>query len=196
MKKNILQKNRGFTLVETLVAISIFSLSVLGIMSVLSQGIKDTNYSKRKITATYLAQEGVEYVRNMRDTYVLFDATDPQAGWNDGFLNKFQNCQAIGCYIEDEDVSYIDNSQPIIDVDVRACGDATCSSRPLLYNETTGKYGYVSGINSGYYRKIQVVPITDGDGEVNEVKIISTVYWSQGSGSYNVSFSESLFNWL
>jgi type II secretory pathway pseudopilin PulG len=72
MKKFFTKQNRGFTLVETLVAISIFTLSILAMMSVLASGISDTNYAKQKMTATYLAQEGIETMRNTRDTYVLY----------------------------------------------------------------------------------------------------------------------------
>lgn len=75
-------KGGGFTLVETLVAISIFSLSILGLLTVLSQGIADTGYAKKKMMAAYLAQEGIEYMRNKRDTYVLYDLAGTQNGWN------------------------------------------------------------------------------------------------------------------
>ena len=67
----------GFTLVETLVALSIFTMSILGLMSVLSQGMSDTTYVKRKNIATYLAQEGIEYIRNIRYTYVRYYASGP-----------------------------------------------------------------------------------------------------------------------
>ena len=81
MKYKKLQKNKAFTLVETLVAISIFTVSLLGIMSVLASSISSTNYAKQKMTATYLAQEGIEYVRNMRDTDVLASVNNHPAGW-------------------------------------------------------------------------------------------------------------------
>ena len=73
------QKNKGFTLVETLVAISIFTMSILGLLSILASGISDTGYAKKKVVAGYLAQEGIEHARNIRDTHVLYDVS---SGWN------------------------------------------------------------------------------------------------------------------
>ncbi|MFA6301478.1 MAG: prepilin-type N-terminal cleavage/methylation domain-containing protein [Candidatus Paceibacterota bacterium] len=74
--------SNGFTLIETLVAISIFTMSILGLMSVIASGITDTSYAKQKMAASYLAQEGIEYVRNMRDTSVLSNPSGSQAGWD------------------------------------------------------------------------------------------------------------------
>lgn len=74
MVKYLKQKNKknGFTLVETLIAISIFSVSIITMMSILGSGIANTNYAKNKMVASYLAQEGIEYVRNMRDNAILY----------------------------------------------------------------------------------------------------------------------------
>src|SRR3989338_7743588 len=93
--KKVNKQNSGFTLVEMLVAVSIFTVSLLGIMSVIASGISDTGYAKKKIIATYLAQEGIEYIRNMRDTYVLYPAN---GGWGDeetdgSLLEKLKRCK-------------------------------------------------------------------------------------------------------
>ena len=70
---------KAFTLVETLIALAVFTIAVTAVMAVLASGISSTDFAKKKMTATYLAQEGIEYVRNMRDNYTLDISTT--GGW-------------------------------------------------------------------------------------------------------------------
>ncbi len=184
--------NRGFTLVETLVAVSVFSFSVLGLLVLLANGVANTAYAKKKAAASYLAAEGVEYVRNLRDTYVLYSG-NPATGWS-SFKSKLSaaSCSgANGCYFDDRNVSFTDTTLPMTDLTFAACANSTCTNAPLLYDSTSGKYGYVSGSTSGFSRKINMVQLS-----ADEVRIFSTVYWTQGSGTYSSVFSESLFNWV
>ena len=60
MNKAQIKLNTGFTLIETLVALAIFAFSVVSIVVVTGQGINDVNYSKNKLSATMLADEGIE----------------------------------------------------------------------------------------------------------------------------------------
>ncbi len=187
--------SQGFTLVETLVAVSIFTVSILALMSVLTDGISDITYAKKKVAAAYLAQEGIEYVRNIRDTYDLYSPAG-RDGWAD-FIDHMINpaagarCdQDPGCYFDDRDLDFSVQAQPINSIDVIACG-AECST--LLYDDATGKYGYESGSDSGFIRKIKVVP---NPLNADEAKIYSTVFWKKGSGTYQLTFSETLFNWV
>lgn len=76
----VLNLSKGFTLVETLVAISIFTMSLLGIMSVLASNITNVSYARQKMTAIYLAQEGIEYARNVRDTDAITNGGS--SGWS------------------------------------------------------------------------------------------------------------------
>lgn len=190
--KKITKLNKGFTLVETLIAISIFTMSILALLVVLSQGISNTIYAKTKIIGSYLAQEGTEYTRNMRDTFVLYSASS-QAGW-DAFNSKLTNasCEgANGCFFDDRNVSFADTTMPMTDLIFTACSSSTCPNGALLYNSLTGKYNYVSGVNSGFIRKIRISQVS-----ANETKVFSTVSWTQGSGTYSINFSESLYNWI
>jgi len=177
-------------LVETLVAISIFSVSLVGLMTVLGQGIANTGYAKKKAIAAFLAQEGIEYVRNIRDTYMLYGATT-SAGWT-SFNNKLigASCQlANGCYFDDSSLNFSSQTQPIVSIPFYACS----GSCPIMYYDPTyGRYNYALGSSSEYRRKINITQLNGA----TEARITSTVYYSQGSGTYSVSFSESLFNWV
>ncbi len=207
--RRVVDFSKGFSLVETLVAVSIFTVSILGLMSVLSSGISNTTYAKQKIIASYLAQEGIEYLRNMRDTYVLY--SPGQAGWND-FNKKIAGAaggticadpSGNGCYFDDQknqaeglfnmfDLS--SQPQPINKILIKGCPSGDNGGCPSLrYDSSTGKYGYNSGVDSGFVRQIKVT--RDPVNRPDETKISSIVSWKQVSGEYRITFSESLFNW-
>ena len=181
------KNNSGFTLVETLVAISIFTISILALMSVLAKGMSDTNYAKQQMTASYLAQEGIEYIRNMRDTSVLSNSGGAQAGWDAFHSGIISKCMNNNCYFNEDLIS------AQMDSLISCPTSGTC---PLLqYDPSVGKYGYnlSSGeVDSGFTRTISV----DNTYGSDEIKIISKVEWTQGSGSHSVTFSENLYNWI
>ena len=175
MKKFFKQKRGGFTLVETLVAISIFTVSILGLLAVLSQGVSDIGYAKKKIIAEYLAQEGIEYIRNMRDTNVLY--TIP-GGWNN-FKSKISPCVSTG-------KCGFDNT--LFSPDVFVC--ATHGEQCKLYEDNGNYNTNLLGADSGFVRTVYIDTISQ-----DEMKIFSTVSWTQGSGERSITFSENLFNW-
>ncbi|MBI3888490.1 prepilin-type N-terminal cleavage/methylation domain-containing protein [Candidatus Nomurabacteria bacterium] len=169
--------NKAFTLVETLVAISIFSMSLLGLMSILASSISSTTYAKQKIVGAYLAQEGIEYLRNMRDTSVLYSVTG-QIGW-DSFKTKLASC------VPGSECGFV---KPVVPFNVSLC---TALSQCKLYINNGGYDTVSSGTDSGFVRKVWMTTIN-----ANDVRIFSKVSWTQSSGTSNVSFSEDLFNWV
>lgn len=183
---NILHKknSKGFTLVETLVSLAIFSSAIVGMIVVTSQGINDTNYAKNKLVATALSQEGIEIVRNVRDSALLSDTTGTQ-GWAT-FISAINPCLSIACAI---DPLYTDISDLTI---VQCSADDECVlSRDELsgtaYYETTGND------DSNFSRFIEINELADG----NTVEIVSTVEWTQGSGGKKqVESKEYLTNWF
>ena len=189
----------GFTLIETLVALSVFSMSVLALIVILSQGLTNVSYAKQKVIAEYLAQEGIEYIRNMRDTYMLYSTTG-DAGWN-AFYSKLTNsgasCQDenndnddTGCYFNADNI-FLGGSMPITQTLFMACYYPTCSEVSLLFDSSNGAYNYSFGVDSGFSRQIKIKQISSA-----EIEVSSIVYWNQGSGLYNISFTENLFNWI
>jgi prepilin-type N-terminal cleavage/methylation domain-containing protein len=175
----------GFTLIETLVALSIFLISIVGIMTVLSSGLTDINSAKKKMTATFLAQEGIEYVRNIRDTYVLYSGLT-STGWAD-FNNKLLPCMTgIGCSVDDQYLDFYNPNMPIENLVLMPCA-VNC---PLYYDEINGKYNSSEfGVPTTFSRTIKAEQVSQ-----DEVKISATVSW--GTGTQKVTLSENLFNWV
>jgi prepilin-type N-terminal cleavage/methylation domain-containing protein len=71
MKKHTYKRtfagSKGFTLVETLVAIALLIVVITGAYTAAQAGLSGAILSKEEVAAFYLAQEGVEEIRNLRD---------------------------------------------------------------------------------------------------------------------------------
>ena len=185
------QKNKAFTLVETLVAISIFTISILGILSVLASSITSVTYAKDKSIAGYLAQEGIEYMRNIRDNDVLFPANG--SSWS-AFTNTAIASSLASCNSGSKCGFSSTTTTPTQNTSFFKCtADPTESSNGCILYLNNGVYNDNSttgGVNSGFTRKVWMTVLN-----ANEEQIFSEVDWNQGTNNVNVIFSENLFNW-
>lgn len=77
---NSKKHSHGFTLVESLVAISILIIGVLGPITLATRNISDGLYVKNKLTALYLATEALELLTYKKSLNI---ANDPDF-WNLG----------------------------------------------------------------------------------------------------------------
>jgi len=87
-----MKNKKGFTLVETMVAITILTLAISGAFMTANSAIVAAEVARDQLTASYMAQEGIEYVRLMRDNdylaaYKSNTATASSVGWNN-FLSS------------------------------------------------------------------------------------------------------------
>ena len=73
--------NKGFTLIELVISIFVLSIAVIGVYSVFSAMLILTSDSADRLVAIYLAQEGAEIIRNMRDNAWL--ANEERDAWLD-----------------------------------------------------------------------------------------------------------------
>src|SRR3989344_2986288 len=151
------QRCRGFTLVETLVAVTILLFAIVGPMTIASQSIKAAQFAREELTAVFLAQEGIELVLERRDNDAL-NVPDTTWDWYDMTL-------PAGCKL---------NSGCGLDAlgSSRNCSSQSCTLK--FDSSGTNFYYYGSGgIVSKYTRVITV----QKDATLNEVEVISTVTW-------------------
>lgn len=183
MQFSSFQNKKGFTLVETLVSLAIFTSAIVGMIVITSQGINDTVYAKNKLIATALSQEGIELVRNIRDTSLLANAND---GWTD-FLSTIGVCTSSLCDIDPlfEDIASIDIVQCPTQDDCRLKRDLTLGNQAYYRNQG-------SGDETPFSRTIQVNTV-----DLNTVEVVSTVSWVQGTGGIKEVASKAyLTNWF
>lgn len=81
--KNIFTiNNKGFTIVETLVAITILMIAIAGPLVAASRSLNAALYSRDQMIASFLAQETMEVLKNFRSNTV---ETSGQGYWLDSF---------------------------------------------------------------------------------------------------------------
>ena len=68
MNKNNLQNSKGFTIIELVISIFVLSIAIVGAYNAFTTMDILTSSSTNRFIAAYLAQEGVEIARNIRDT--------------------------------------------------------------------------------------------------------------------------------
>lgn len=168
----------GFTLIETMVAITILTLSIVGPLITADRSIIAAETARDQLTASYLAQEGIEYVRGVRDDAFLADQTG--GAWND-FLNG--------------------TVQNPIDPNLSSCRTGICTLGPLqlvggaytLHFCAAGFSGCSPiqfGAGTQFTRTIQLTTINP-----NEERVTSTVTWVFRGSTYSVSINDHLTSW-
>lgn len=186
MYKLPVQKNMkaGFTLIETLIAILIFSIALTGLSTIASRGIAGTRGAANEITAQYLAQEGVEAVRHIRDSnYASIVSGRGAAGWLDHIIDGNHDCDAG----EDCVVYYDEGVTPHMILE--NCG-GPCP--PLLIDRSELLYGYDTSVGdpTPFVRTIVVT-----DDYPDEIEVRSSVSWNEGRVPHNVTATEVLTHW-
>lgn len=71
MKKIIVHTQHGFTLVETLIAVAILMIAIAGPLTIAHKGLLSAVYANDQITASYLAQDAIEYLKNIKDNNMI-----------------------------------------------------------------------------------------------------------------------------
>ena len=166
------QLENGFTLLEVIVAVSVITIGAMGVFTVISNTLSANKVNAPRLTAAYLAQEGLEIVRNIRDGNWLEGRSLPSPEstpipWNDGIgAGEWEADYASQGLVDDYDGDY------------------------LNVDDANGLYSYSSGVPTKIKRKITITPEPP---DVLDVQVLVT--WTVGSNSYNLSAQEKLYNW-
>lgn len=172
-KKNAVEvgeKAGGFTLVETMVAITVLLLAVTAAFSAAQSGLSGSYYANEEITAFYLAQDAVEFVREIRDH-------NPSASW----LAGLEPCVSGKCAVD----SYRET--------VDTCAEGVCGKLFLKTGASadSGIYGYSnqSSTETPFTREVSIAPLSD-----NEARLNVTIKWNSKGKDQSFSVRENIYN--
>ncbi len=166
-------RSSGFTLVETLVAISLLTIAIIAPMSLTVLSLAGAMYAKDQLTAYFLAQEGVEAVRSVRDGNILSTVLGSPTA-------TFNNIPVGGAFTVDTHT---------VPATITSCPNGIC---PFL--QTDGVlFGYASGwASTRFKRSITVTPVNQ-----NELRVQVTVAWlTSPFQNRQFTLSDNLYAWV
>jgi len=209
-KKN--NSTGGFTIMETMVAIFIIMLAITGPMVFTQNALRAAFLSRDQITAFFLAQDAIEYIKNIRDGHVvniINSPSDTPDGWmGNGKLRQY-------CMGDDNDNKGCTVDTKEAEDQIRSCqtegtpgcvvdgSDNLTKYTPLNYKDNayfTNKD--LSGgtiVPSLFAREIKMKDLYKGDPIKGnrEVEVTVTIRWKshEGVGTREVVVKENIFNW-
>jgi Tfp pilus assembly protein PilV len=161
--------NKSFTLIETIVAIFVLTAGISAIYSLVSYLISSSSVSTQTLVAAYLAQEGIEIVRNIRDTAIV---SGDASNWN----NTVSNCGFPGC------TNFDYRSQTI--------PDGNCNLKNYL-GVVGNFYECTSTSPIQLERKVTISQISSPPG----VKVEVEVSWREKGRKHSLKAQENFYNW-
>lgn len=177
--------NKGFTLIELVIAIFILVFAIIGVYNAFSTVVVLTTGASSRFTAAYLAQEGIEIVRNMRDNNWLKMEEAPETIWTDGLLECEDGCEA----------DYKTGTLPAL-----ILVPWTSGGNYLKINNNNGFYSYDS---TGEYTETKFkrkIIITQNPATPNVFQVTVLVTWKEKEEEgcvygYCIEAEEYLYNW-
>jgi prepilin-type N-terminal cleavage/methylation domain-containing protein len=163
--KQVLNSKRGFTIIETLVAIFVLLISTTGPLAFTQSGLRSAFLARDQVTAFYLAQESIETIKNVRDNNLI--------GYRDGdvsidWLKKISDCGSIANVGDTAscNIGLIQNDNTSFD----SCQPESCS---LFYDANTYRFTLDGSAASKYVRTVYITRVSS-----DEIQVIVEVSWS------------------
>lgn len=156
-------------MIEMMASIAILSLGIIVIYGIFSNFIVLTNTISSRLTAIYLAKEGMEIVRNIRDDNLVND---------DNWDKDLKNCDS-GCQADYKTETSVESNENKI---------KNYNDNNYLNENADGFYSYDAGTPSKFKRKITI------DDSLNSVlKITVQVFWNYNEKQLSFELIDYLY---
>jgi Tfp pilus assembly protein PilV len=165
-----IRNNDGFSFIELLAVMFIVNVALITLISMSMQAIQTERFNRNVLIAAQLAQEGIELVRNIRDT-------DWQAGASP---NSVFNPASDGVYAMDYTLS-----------PATALTGGLADANAKLYLDSSGYFSHSSTGSSTKFRRAITIQ-TNG---ATSTDVSSEVQFSDGVAARNYKVETTLYDW-
>ena len=217
IKKKEYVNSNGFTLLETVVAVSVILAIMVGSIALIGHVLWSQSFSRNDLTAYGLAQEGIELVRAIRDNNIL--CATPGVRWNDN-PQVLAGQTLLGDYYRVDALSSRSlrcGANTINTPWIFRGGFADCTASHLSQN-SAGTFTYFRGFDTLtrtiFSRCVEICSPPDdapcnapSDSDIpatpnppnpsisNQMEVISTVSWQERGTQKHVTLRTRLYNW-
>ena len=168
----------GFTLIELIVGMTIFSIGLTGIYALLQTTMSNVRYSRDEIVVSGLLREQVDLVMNMRDTniknFIPWDSvlveSSSQTNFASGYYMIENNFTATGITIDSSSGSITQNTIKLIKVDPFPTTESIKWEKTQLRIDTMWRYFHseTTGTGTQFASYIIVSPLGINGTEVKK----------------------------
>ncbi|PID70558.1 hypothetical protein CSB37_00515 [bacterium DOLZORAL124_38_8] len=164
---------RGETIVEVMVAMAVSSILILSAIQLIGRSYTIVGETNKRIEAMMLAEEGIELVRNWRDTNWLKYSGNRRANW----IRVGSRNLNTATYIKPTTVGVeIDNSASGAHDVLMGESDSNGNIESVRLYRNSDEFLVTDSSNnkpSAYYRTIQVTPSE----KTTKITVDSEVFW-------------------
>ncbi len=214
---NKFRKTSGFSLTEVMIGIMILTVAIVSASNLLVSLVKTNRLNVQTLQAYYFAQEGIEAVRNIRDTNWLHNLDFKGEG---GVYQELEVGVSYAVFLEDRgwSDSRLEEGMSLYDLRSLSPWGFTPSSSSDPFNDVFavvkddfgGKTYYSSSVigssdESVFYRHVEILDACGNDPALREavlevdcgdfILVRSIVNWKDGSRDREFSIEEVLSNW-
>ena len=155
-------------MIETLIAVAVLMIAIAGPLSISSKALSTSLYARDQTTASYLAQEEMELIKNYKDNNIM---NSPP--WTNGLS---------GCIGTTGSYCDLSPSNAHMVTICPSSGSPGCTLKVSLDGTYTSDGTGGSTIFSRNFKLLKIQnSYTAPDNDPNEYQVIITVFWNTGS---------------